>query len=332
MDPRFEHIDDVIARYLAGEAGADDLRLLEEWKAADPAHAREFSQFERIFTESTALRDALPVDADRAWAEVHTQLGGGRVVPLRRSFFSSPALRIAAMVLLVLGLGMLIRFLVAPDAGPPTIITAADSSITRELPDGSTISLNRGSTLTYAAASYGKQRRVKLKGEAFFEVRHDDEHPFVVEAGGLEIRDVGTAFNIQAREDSRLVVITVTEGEVSVSIPKHGDEALRPGQELAYDAGSGRVERRENSDPNIAAYKDKVFIFEDASLNVVLHTLQDVYGVGLKLDNQRLGDCRITATFNDEPIGEITQIIAETLGLEASRTDSGYVFKGNACY
>jgi ferric-dicitrate binding protein FerR (iron transport regulator) len=50
------------------------------------------------------------------------------------------------------------------------------------------------------------------------------------------------------------------------------------------------------------------------------------------LENERLGDCRITATFNDEPIEEITQIIAETLGLEASRTDSGYVFNGNACY
>ena len=48
-------------------------------------------------------------------------------------------------------------------------------------------------------------------------MRHDAEHPFIVEAGGLEIRDVGTAFNIQAREDNRLVVITVTEGEVSVA-------------------------------------------------------------------------------------------------------------------
>ncbi|MBK7911638.1 DUF4974 domain-containing protein [Candidatus Pollutiaquabacter sp.] len=64
----------------------------------------------------------------------------------------------------------------------------------------------------------------------------------------------------------------------------------------------------------------------------MIHTLQDVYSVRMYLENERLGDCRITATFNDEPIEEITQIIAETLGLEASRTDSGYVFNGNACY
>lgn len=332
MDPRFEHIDDVIARFLAGEAGADDLRLLEAWKASDPANAREFAQLERIFSESASLREVLPVNTDKAWGEVHARLGGGKVIPLRPNFFASPALRVAAMVLLVLGLGLLIRFLVAPESGPETILAAADSSITRALPDGSTISLNRGSTLTYASASYAKQRRVKLKGEAFFEVRHDAEHPFIVEAGGREIRDVGTAFNIQAREDNRLVVITVTEGEVSVSIPKHGDEALRPGQELVYDTEAGSVERRENNDPNIAAYKDKIFIFEDASLGVVIHTLQDVYSVRMYLENERLGDCRITATFNDEPIEEITQIIAETLGLEASRTDSGYVFNGNACY
>ena len=65
---------------------------------------------------------------------------------------------------------------------------------------------------------------------------------------------------------------------------------------------------------------------------MVIHTLQDVYSVRMYLENERLGDCRITATFNDEPIEEITQIIAETFGTEASRTDSGYVFNGNACY
>ena len=81
MDPRFEHIDDVIARFLAGEAGADDLRLLEAWKASDPANAREFAQLERIFSESASLREVLPVNTDKAWGEVHARLGGGKVIP-----------------------------------------------------------------------------------------------------------------------------------------------------------------------------------------------------------------------------------------------------------
>ncbi|MBK9026247.1 MAG: DUF4974 domain-containing protein [Saprospiraceae bacterium] len=160
---------------------------------------------------------------------------------------------------------------------------------------------------------------MKLKGEAFFDVKHDESNPFVVEAADLKIEDVGTSFNVKAKESSDVIIISVVSGEVKVTTVSGPDAQpqCRRRSNLQHYNKSHR--KKEVIKENISAYSDKVFVFENAELGTVINVLNDVYDVQLGLANMDLKSCRITVTFEDEPIDDIAFVIAETLGLEIKK-------------
>ena len=84
-------------------------------------------------------------------------------------------------------------------------------------------------------------------------------------------------------------------------------------------------------DVNIAAYKDKIFIFDNAELGTLVNIMNDIYSIKLFLDNEELKHCRITVSFNNEKIEDIADIIAETLGLTLKKEEDKIIFAGNGC-
>jgi transmembrane sensor len=154
-----------------------------------------------------------------------------------------------------------------------TLATPRGGQYQLTLPDGTKVWLNAASSLTYPTAFTGGSRTVQMTGEAYFEVVHDKTRPFIVKAGGQTIRDLGTHFNVNAYTDEPAQVTTLLEGEVTV-----GDHALRPGEKASVDAaGDIRVEQ---GDPDQAvAWKNGLFDFTDAGLQVVMRQLSRWYNV-----------------------------------------------------
>ncbi|MBL0102379.1 MAG: hypothetical protein IPP51_00565 [Bacteroidetes bacterium] len=114
MENKFEHIDDVIARFLSEEATADDCQLLEDWRAESEENNREFLRFEKLFNVSGELRDGLHVDTDAAWKKVQTSIKSssqtGKVIDLKPSTKRLSFLRVAATILILAGAGLSIYF------------------------------------------------------------------------------------------------------------------------------------------------------------------------------------------------------------------------------
>ncbi|MBR1705348.1 MAG: FecR domain-containing protein [Bacteroidales bacterium] len=169
---------------------------------------------------------------------------------------------------------------------PKTILlTSADCKGSYELPDGTTVWLNRGSSLTYAGALDGKTRTVSLTGEAYFDVAKDAAHPFIVEARDLSIRVLGTKFTVTSYED-RPVSACLAEGSISADLTNDNQVTLTPGQMLVLSE-DGLLESIEsvNALDHTSWIGDRL-VFRDTPLTDIARSLEHWYGIRILLSDE----------------------------------------------
>lgn len=210
-------------------------------------------------------------------------------------------------------------------------VVSADSTRQDTLPDGSTAFLNKKSELAYSYDAKAKSRKVKLKGEAYFSVKHDEENPFVIEAEDILVRDIGTEFNLKAYPEKDTIEILVTEGEVQFYTLYDSGLNLKAGQRAIYSKRNKMFYRIEKPDTNILAYKTKVFSFNNTDLKSVVELLNEVYNSKIVLANKKLFDCRLTANYKEDNPAIIAEVIAETMNLTLTRRGEELILDGDGC-
>jgi len=329
---------------LSNEASQADIELVNAWVALSEENKNAFENSRKLFEQSSALKNLIHVDTDQAWLKVKSRINqevisktstpekGGKVISIQSYNGWKNVLRIAAMILVAAGLGVAAYLALNKKKPVDDVFIASSEQIKHEtLPDGSTFTLNKKSTLSFSSDEYGRKRIVHLKGEAFFDVKHDTSRVFIVEAGDLTIEDVGTSFNVKAIPDSRIVIVVVESGEVKILTDDADSLHLVAGETAEYNMDTKQLVKGVNEDRNLSAYKDKIFIFDNTELKVIVKLLNDVYGSNIALENIDAGSCRLTASFNNETIDVIVDIIAETLHLQVARSNSEILLKGDAC-
>jgi len=163
--------------------------------------------------------------------------------------------------------------LVERTSGPQTIATPAGGTYQITLADGSEVWLNAASSLTYTTAlRKNGERRVKLSGEAYFEVAKDEKHPFVVESRGQQVRVLGTHFNISAYEDEALVKTTLLTGSVKIN-----DQILKPGEQALQKDSLLKV--RQVDTLNEVAWKRGEFVFKEDDFRTTMRKIARWYNV-----------------------------------------------------
>ena len=144
------------------------------------------------------------------------------------------------------------------------------------LSDGSTVWLHGGSTLTCDARFAAGERRVKLRGEGFFEVAKDSERPFTVEVEGLEISVHGTKFNVRTAAD-RYVSVSLVEGSVSLDTGRGSRRLLRPGEIACYDPDTRKVVIGRGNVAMESCWAAGKLAFERQSLGEICHYMARWY-------------------------------------------------------
>jgi len=148
------------------------------------------------------------------------------------------------------------------------------------LPDGTKAWLNAASSLRYPTAFYGKERKVELTGEGYFEVVHNDKSPFRVISNGETIEDIGTHFNVNAYIDEPALITTLLEGKIRVS--KNSETAiLTPGQQsIIHPINNSITVKNANTDEAVA-WKNGYFNFDHADIKTVMRSLSRWYDVDI---------------------------------------------------
>ena len=329
MEPNNEHINELIAKYLAGEATPDEAIMLDEWSSASAGNLAWLNESKKAF----GIKDT-EVDTAKMFSAILAQIEPeagkeAKVIPIK-PFFTP--LRIAASLVVISLVGILAAVYTRSDKTlPDQQIASLDDVKETRLADGTKVALNKNTKLTLIGGFNGKERKLKLEGEAFFEVTHDDTKPFVIDAGGVLIKDIGTAFNVKANPESDSVFVYVTEGIVDMS-SETSTLKLEQNESAVYVRSAGQLIALSMIESNINSYHTKMFSFKAKKLSEVIETINGVYGYMIRLENNNLSDCRITVDFNNESPETIVAIITETLGLTFHRTNEGiYLIEGSSC-
>lgn len=176
-----------------------------------------------------------------------------------------------------------------------------------DLPDGSKAWLNAGSRLTYSALFSEEERRVTLKGEAFFKVQKS-KIPFIVQNSGPEIKVYGTEFNVNAYDNEELVTVALAEGKISLRVDGK-EHLLAPGQVSYFNKAQKTISVSNEDVDRFICWREGKYVFRDTPLNSILRQLQHQYGVEIHLTQPELGNYRYNATFQNENLDQIFELL-----------------------
>jgi len=193
------------------------------------------------------------------------------------------------------------------------VIAPVGSRTVVELSDGSLVYLNYGSRIKYPQNFSGKTRRVTLSGEAYFEVAHNPDKPFVVITGLIDVKAVGTVFNVNAYSENNEIATTLVEGKVLVEkIKNNGNtetiEELIPGQHVIYEKNTGIVKSSQEQVDKFIAWKDGKLVFDNDPIEQVAQRLSRMFNVDIEVDD-KVKQYKYTVTFVDEPLFQILELL-----------------------
>lgn len=306
-----DNMDELLAKLLAGEATPEERAQAESWLAADPSHRASFEQLKKIWDQSAALEPEFDADTDAAWKNVKQRMQQkGKVVPLKRPQLFA---RMAAALVLLIGLATTLYYVMRSDTVAPDTMAMtlrADKGPQNDtLADGSQVALNAGGVLQVSDQFNGrKERRVRLQGEAFFEVAHNKEKPFIIEAGPkATVRVLGTSFNVDAQKDGS-VDVSVKTGRVLFRVG--GDSlVLTPGESGHFDPRSGLLSEKQAIDPNFDAWKTHKIVFRNTQLDKAIDILNKFYHANIRIASEQLRTKVISAEYDNISLDEVLELI-----------------------
>ncbi len=324
---------DLITLYLAGEASGDDLVFLEAWLKADPGHRQIFDDYRLIWLGMEQARMDAAVDPDKEWIELEAKIlvneepAHGRII----SFSFRQVLRIAAIILLLAVPSFFVfRYFTHPEQKQ----LEANLTIKEgKLPDGTSVTLNKGATLEYPSSFKGNKRNVKLNGEAWFEVKHDDAKPFIIISHNVRVEVLGTSFYVNTNAANNTMEVILNSGSVAVYFDDHKENSifLSPGEKAKIIPGQQKMEKDINTDQNYRSWMTQRFIYNNTPLVTIVADLNKVYHANLRIATPVISYCLVTATFDHQSPESILHVLQATLDLNISTHGAWTDISGHKC-
>ncbi len=328
---------EVLKRYLDGVCSPEEAARVEEWyrRIGHEGAPPEFSQplhllkVQRKISEIEAAREN-PAPVYRV----------NRPVTWKHYFA-------AASVLLLVGVTLLPRLLKTDGKGSiehapaATVITNTLPRIVKyQLPDKSTVWLHPDATLQYDEPAFlSAGRKIRLSGEAFFEIVRDPANPFIVEVDKMRVKVLGTSFLVRPDGGPANYEVAVVTGKVEVYSENRSSDApspsvvLNPSEKASFHLPTGAVtaSRITTADPHIETWQPADLSFEDTSLADVAGQLELSFGVKVHFENSALANCVLKASFENHRLAEVLDAISEMLELTYEINHEQILLKGTGC-
>lgn len=306
-----ERIDHLILRFLEGNADSKEITELETFVGASSSNREYFNKTRNLWDASLKL----PVSSESA---LKTVLGKIEYIPFRTRLLHSWQ-KVAAILIIPLILST-IWFVYdmshKPDnriIGNKSVTAAFGTIATIDLPDGTRVWLNSGSSIGYPETFAHKERTVNLTGEAYFEVRSDVNHPFYVNADGLIVKATGTKFSVMSYKNSMTKCVALAEGKLAVKTldKKHREQfiQLKPLQSLKFDQSNGDITVASDDIYKYYAWKDGKMVFRNDPLSEVANRISLQYNVDVEINGEQIKTYRYYATFQNESLREVFDLL-----------------------
>jgi transmembrane sensor len=309
---------------LLSEENNDNNDLLSRFMAEDRYNTIKY------WKELKEMNSDKEINVDKAWNKLHSRLSENGLIKekpvIRRNLVRTAYFRIAATVLLLLGIGSVLLYINDKVIlSRKTVVATTDNqkNLQVTLPDGSNIFLNRNTRLSYRE-NFGRHgRNVTLSGEAFFDISRDENNPFIVDAGKASVKVLGTSFNIITSNEDSAVEVFVKTGQVMVS----GNENNK---NLILDPGyigtmlPEHSEKSVNSDPNYMSWNTGLLVYDGQTLDVVFRDLKRVYNMDIVADDPDIITNTWTSPIDNQTQETIIRLICLSFTLDYTKEGSVY--------
>ncbi len=239
----------------------------------------------------------------------------------KRNRFNKILLRVAAVIFLPLLITSILyvheNLNLSKKEGLYTEINVAyGSKLRTELPDGTVVWLNSGSTLKDPQSFSKRKRQATLTGEAYFDVTTDRLHPFVVKTGTLDLKVLGTQFNVMAYPDENYISTTLEKGRISIERPGEGREIsrlcfLEPGEHAVFQKKSGTIRKFMTDTDKYTSWKEGKLIFRNDPLASVINRLERWYNADIEIiGDKKLPETPYSLTIEDETITQVLEYLS----------------------
>ena len=296
-----ERLRQDIGKYLDGSCSQEEAAALLEYLSTDP-------EAEMLFKEMSALRAVSDApyfarEERESLRKLHRRIRRCLVRPF--SFWVAAACAAAVVLLLVNNLLLSkktkeIEKTYTQVTTPYTIQVPEGSRTTISLPDGSLVTLNSGSSLTYNHDFGIFDRKVELKGEGYFVVAKMPEKPFTLTVEEMSLFVTGTTFNVNAYDDEEFILVSLIEGRVNLTNRHRQTMTLYPNEEARYSRRTGALSKKKAEVKNSLDWTDGGFTFENAPFTTIAHRLERKFNIRIIIDSERLKNQYYTATFSSE--------------------------------
>jgi transmembrane sensor len=280
---------------------------LEQWQERHSSIDQEGKFLQRLWDATSSYKEQYQPDLNKGLNKFKARMADESSVKTKvvRLNPMAKVLRIAAAIVILLG-GFYVFKLAFP-AGTSTETQVAETGIQKAimLEDGTSVTLNETSSLTFPEEFSPKERRVELKGEAFFEVAKDAAKPFIVSTELADIQVLGTSFNVRAYDDEGLLEVYVKTGKVAVTMKESGKRVeLNPGEKLVFEKQFDKIVSSKDPTSNALGWKEGTLIFKEKTFREIFSEIERQFDVKIKVKNEQLLNCRYTLTIEKDKLEE----------------------------
>ena len=319
-----------------GKSDDNDHQELDTWLKESKDNAAFAKETKHAWDQSADYKQDFTPNVEAGLSKLKARISADQSVPQKQVQQLHPRrrwLQIAAAITLLITAGFLVQNFLTDSTNWQTDKTAIGETKSITLSDGTTIVLNEGSTLKYPETLQGKERRVELNGEAFFDVTRNEAMPFVIETKHTTINVLGTSFNVNAFLDKAITEVQVKTGKVSFS-PKGSEKALTltANQKGTFNHQTRALKPETDNTLNALAWYSKKLSFKKTPLSKVLMDLENYFKVDINLKDSRMGQCEYTSLFNNPDLEAMLQTLAVAFDLHLKQlNDTTYELQGGHC-
>lgn len=285
MKERMNKLDEeLIVKFLMGQCTEDELHKVKAWLDESDTNARELFRIEEIYHLGKRNGFLEEKKTEKAERHLFKKLNAERTQQHKtRRIYSW--MRYAAMFISVFLLGGFAYLVYQANNPSEALLAVTTKNEIKELklPDGTKVWLNKYTTLKYPHEFSEKGRKVYLEGEGYFEVTKSPDKPFIVQSEAMQVRVLGTVFNLKSDKAKMSAVATLLRGEIEVKgNHEEGMIILAPGQKAELNGITRRLVVKQ-VDTGIENWHNNQFVFEKADIFTIARTLENSYGVKIIL-------------------------------------------------
>lgn len=278
---------------------------LDEWVKSSAENEKTYEEYRRIWLGSYEIAQKNKFDSGNAWSIVNKEILTVNTYKNRLYNIAYAALGVAASLLITFGLAFYTNIF-SSKGEIVQLSTNNGSHSFVVLPDGTSVTLNAGTNLTYQFDNLNKTREVKFSGEGFFEVAKS-KNPFIIHTqNGLKIKVLGTKFNLKAYSDDNTIRTTLIEGKVDVYSPHNKRLTLSPGQIASYNDTTDELDYTSGQPFQDFGWVNNKLYMDNMSLQEVSKILERWYDVNIVINENELGNkIHYTGVLKEETIHKV---------------------------